>query len=305
MKKITMIAAVVAAMIMTSCGRTPKAQLANDIDTLCYACGMTQSNGFEDYAFTDRGLNIDSAYADDFLKGLIDGANLGGSEKQNAYYAGVGVGQQLASSIKKGLKYEVFGNDSTKEMNMNDFIAGLVDAVKKNPTAFTKEEAENIFRQKMQEVKNKVMEEKYGEYKKQNEAFMAKVAKEEGVKELGEGVYYKVLVEGTGATPSANARVKVNYEGKTIDGNIFDSTYKEGREPIELNVSGVIKGWTMALTHMPVGSKWLLYIPQEAAYGAMDQGPIKPYSALIFTVELLDIVSDGAAEPAMQIVPAN
>ena len=294
MKKITMIAAVVAAMIMTSCGsKTPKAQLADDVDTLCYACGVTQSNGFEEYAFSERGLNLDSAYIEEFIKGLVDGANLSGSEKQNAYYAGVGVGQQLANSVRKGLKYEVFGNDSTKEMNMNDFIAGFVDAVKKNPTAFTKEEAEKIFRQKMADVKAKAMEEKYGEYKKQNEAFIAKAAKEEGVKELGEGVYYKVLTEGTGAIPTENARVKVNYEGKTIDGNIFDSTYKEGREPIELNVNGVIKGWTMALTKMPVGSKWLLYIPQEAAYGAIDQGPIKPFSTLIFTVELLDIVTEN------------
>ena len=124
------------------------------------------------------------------------------------------------------------------------------------------------------------------------EEYMKKIAKADSVQALGGGVYYKCLVQGNGAIPTLNDRVKVHYEGKTIDGSIFDSSYTRG-EPIELGCSQVIKGWTDALTHMPVGSKWILYIPSEAGYGAQDQGPIKPFSTLIFTVELLDIVKQA------------
>lgn len=294
MKKITMLMAAAAAVVMSSCGGSssaPKADLANGLDSLCYAYGVAQSRGFEDYAYSERGLNIDSAYADDLIKGIIDGANIGGSDKQSAYYAGIAIGQQLNNSVNKGLKYEIFGQnaDSTQVMSVKDFVAGFVAALKKQNTAISADSVENYIRVKGEELKAAIMEKQYGEYKKENKAYMEKIAKAEGVKALGEGVYYKVLTEGTGAIPTTSDRVKVQYEGKTIDDNVFDSSYKRG-EPVEFGVTQVIKGWTEALTHMPVGSKWEIYIPAEAAYGSADQGPIKPFSTLVFTVELLDIV---------------
>jgi FKBP-type peptidyl-prolyl cis-trans isomerase FklB len=117
------------------------------------------------------------------------------------------------------------------------------------------------------------------------------MAKSDSVQALGNGIYYKVLVAGKGETPAADARVKVNYEGKTIDGNVFDSSYQRN-EPTTLNLNQVIPGWREALVKMPVGSKWVLYIPQEMAYGSRQTGPIKPFSALIFTVELVSIEKD-------------
>ena len=97
-------------------------------------------------------------------------------------------------------------------------------------------------------------------------------------------------MEGKGATPKATDRVKVHYRGTLVDGTEFDSSSKHGKEPATFMANQVIKGWTEALTMMPVGSKWELYIPQELAYGAQDHGTIKPFSALIFEVELVDIV---------------
>ena len=82
--------------------------------------------------------------------------------------------------------------------------------------------------------------------------------------------------------------VKVQYEGKTIDGKVFDSSYKRG-EPVDLRANQVIKGWTEALVHMPAGSVWEVYIPQELAYGERAQGQIKPFSALIFKIELVSV----------------
>ena len=114
-------------------------------------------------------------------------------------------------------------------------------------------------------------------------------AKEKGVKVLPSGVQYKILQEGKGAIPADSSTVKVHYEGRLIDGTVFDSSYKRN-EPAVFGCKQVIKGWTEILTKMPVGSKWEVYIPQEMGYGAREAGKIPPFSALIFTVELLDIV---------------
>jgi len=107
-----------------------------------------------------------------------------------------------------------------------------------------------------------------------------------------------VLVEGTGAQPKAEEEVEVKYEGKLIDGTVFDSSYKRNPQTAKFRCNQVIKGWTEALTMMPVGSKWELYIPQELAYGDRQAGKINPYSTLIFTVELLDIVQPDAKAEA-------
>lgn len=297
MKKISMFLAAAAAVVMSSCGSssTPKATLGNGIDSLCYAYGMDQANGFNEFAFSDpRGMCLDSAYQNELIKGIIDGANLGGSDSKQAYYAGVAIGQQLRNNVNKGLAYRIFGDDadSTQVVSLNDFMAGFIAAIKGDSTIMSPSGVREFITVKMNEIKAKAMEAQYGEYRKQNEEYMKKIAKADSVQALGGGVYYKCLVQGNGAIPTLNDRVKVHYEGKTIDGSIFDSSYTRG-EPIELGCSQVIKGWTDALTHMPVGSKWILYIPSEAGYGAQDQGPIKPFSTLIFTVELLDIVKQA------------
>ena len=108
---------------------------------------------------------------------------------------------------------------------------------------------------------------------------------------LPSGLQYKVLTKGEGEVPTANDKVQVNYEGRLIDGTVFDASAKHGDQPAEFTPSQVIRGWTEALTMMPVGSKWQLYIPYELAYGERGAGDdIKPYSTLIFDVELVGIV---------------
>ncbi|MBL7734726.1 MAG: FKBP-type peptidyl-prolyl cis-trans isomerase [Chitinophagaceae bacterium] len=131
---------------------------------------------------------------------------------------------------------------------------------------------------------------KAAENKKQGEAFLAANKTQPGVVTLPSGLQYKILKEGSGEKPGPADKVKVHYEGSLIGGKIFDSSIERG-EPIELNVNGVIAGWTEALKLMPVGSKWKLFIPSELGYGDNNAGPdIKPGSTLIFDVELLDIV---------------
>lgn len=126
------------------------------------------------------------------------------------------------------------------------------------------------------------------ENKLENENYLKENAKKEGIISLPSGLQYKVIKEGDGIIPSESSKVTVNYEGRLIDGTIFDSSYKRGN-PIEIRPNQAIKGWCEALTHMPAGSTWEIYIPQNLAYGDREQGEIKPFSTLIFVVELLKV----------------
>ena len=115
---------------------------------------------------------------------------------------------------------------------------------------------------------------------------MAENAKKDSVVTLPSGLQYKIIKEGTGEKPKADSKVEVNYEGRLIDGTVFDSSYKRNK-PQEFSVSGVVPGFSEALQHMTVGSTWEVYIPQELAYGSREtrNSPIKPFSALIFKID--------------------
>ena len=279
--------AIVAAMF-TACGNgTPKANLKNDIDTMSYAIGMAQTQGLKEYLV--QRLGVDTAYMDDFIKGLNDGANAGDDKKQAAYYAGIQIGQQIGNQMVKGINHEVFGEDSTQTISLKNFMAGFVSGTTGAKGLMTMEQAQQVAQTKMEQIKSKNMEKQFGANKEAGEKYMVNYKKDKDVKELKGGVLYKVIKEGTGAIPSDTSMVKVQYEGKTIDGKVFDSSYKRN-EPSTFRANQVIPGWTEALTMMPVGSHWMLYIPQDLAYGERNQGTIKPFSTLIFDVEVLDIV---------------
>ena len=125
--------------------------------------------------------------------------------------------------------------------------------------------------------------------REKGEAFLAENAKKEGVKTIPSGLQYRVLKEGTGKKPAKTDSVVVHYKGTLIDGREFDSSYKRGK-PAEFPVGGVIKGWTEALQLMPEGSKWMLYIPWNLAYGEQGRGGlIGPHETLVFEVELISV----------------
>jgi len=129
----------------------------------------------------------------------------------------------------------------------------------------------------------------YKDYIAENEAFLSKNKEKAGVTVTPSGLQYEVIKMGTGSKPTAASTVRVHYTGTFIDGTGFESSVSAG-QPVEFPVSGVISGWTEALQLMPVGSKFKLYIPQDLAYGAEGREGIKPFSTLIFEVELLDIL---------------
>ncbi len=288
MKKLTFVAAMaIAAATFTGCGNsTPKANLKTDVDTLSYAIGLAQTQGLKEYLIGR--MNIDTTYMDQFIKGLNEGANAGDDKGRAAYYAGIQIGQQISNQMITGINQEVFGSDSTKTISLKNFMAGFITGTTGKKGLMTIEEAGQVAQTKMSEIRAKVMEKEYGPNKAAGEKFLAENKKKEGVKTLPSGVQYKVIKVGNGAMPADTSMVKVHYEGKTLDGKVFDSSYKNG-QPVSLRANQVIKGWTDALVHMPVGSVWEVYIPQELAYGEREQGQIKPFSALIFKIELISI----------------
>ena len=288
MKKLTFVAAMaIAAATFTGCGNsTPKANLKTDVDTLSYAIGLAQTQGLKEYLIGR--MNIDTTYMDQFIKGLNEGANAGDDKGRAAYYAGIQIGQQISNQMITGINQEVFGSDSTKTISLKNFMAGFITGTTGKKGLMTIEEAGQVAQTKMSEIRAKVMEKEYGPNKAAGEKFLAENKKKDGVKTLPSGVQYKVIKVGNGAMPADTSMVKVHYEGKTLDGKLFDSSYKNG-QPVSLRANQVIKGWTEALVHMPVGSVWEVYIPQELAYGEREQGQIKPFSTLIFKIELISI----------------
>lgn len=288
MKKLTFAAvAAVSAAMLVSCGNsTPKANLKSEIDTVSYAMGVMQGQSLKEYM--TRGMGIDTAYVDEFIKGLNVGVNAGDDKKKSAYYAGVQIGQQISNQMVKAINHDLFGDDSTKSVSMKNLMAALICGVKGEKTIMTAEQAQMVWQAKSQAIKAKSMEQQYGKNKAEGAKFMAEYAKKPGVKKLEGGVLYRVIKEGKGEMPKDTSLVRVHYEGKTVDGKVFDSSY-ERKEPVQLRANQVIPGWTTALTHMPVGSTWEVVIPYDKAYGDRETPQIKPFSTLIFKIELVGV----------------
>lgn len=195
-----------------------------------------------------------------------------------------GIGLSIAGSLKM---------QGVADINTNVLHAAIKDALSGGKTVFTQEESHqylmSYFSRKEDSIR--LAEEAKAEPNRiAGESFLAENKKRTGVVTTESGLQYEILKAGEGAKPALNERVKVHYHGTLIDGSVFDSSVERG-EPIDLSVSGVIQGWTEALQLMPAGSKWKLFIPYQLAYGDRGAGPkISPKSALVFEVELLEIL---------------
>ena len=287
MKKFGIFAAIVAAFGLASCtSQAPKAGLNNEIDSLSYMMGISNTQGLDQYLTMQMG--VDTTYMADFIKGVKEGIHMS-SAKEAAHLAGLQIGRQVGNDIVGRINESLFGNDSTQNLNKDNFVAGFISALEKKNGLPSMTEATSYVDTHAKSIKDKALEAKYAENKAAGEKFLAENATKEGVQTTPSGLQYKVIKQGKGAVPTNKNTVKVHYKGTLIDGTEFDSSYSRN-EPSSFPVTGVIKGWTEALTMMPVGSKWELYIPQELAYGARNQSKIKPFSTLVFEVELLEIV---------------
>ena len=176
-----------------------------------------------------------------------------------------------------------------KDPNMAALVAGMNSALQKKDVKPDPQSMEMYLNNYFQELSMKRAQENA----EKGQKFLEENAKKSGIDTLAHGIQYKVLKQGDGQKPTETDVVKVHYKGTLIDGTEFDSSYKRN-EPAEFQLNRVIPGWTTALKEMPVGSKWIIYIPSDQAYGPRGGGPIGPNETLIFEVELLDIVAPEA-----------
>lgn len=261
-------------------------------DTLSYSAGMVRTDGLVPYL--KQSLGIDTAFMADFVKGYEDAMARGIDEKTKAYFAGEQIALMVSQRMLPMLKDEF--KESVDSINETLFNRGFVDAVSKNYSVMSDSVAKAYFDAAFKDAVSR----RNAANRKAGEDFLAANRNKEGVITTPSGLQYKVLVKGTGSIPSKDDEVTVKYEGRLIDGTVFDSSYKRPGETAKFRPTQVIKGWTEALTMMPVGSKWELYIPQELAYGERPAGKIKPCSALIFTVEMVGISDKKEQEESAQ-----
>ena len=255
--------------------------LASSSDTLSYAAGMMMTNGL--IPFLQQQFKVDTAYMADFVRGFNETVFGSDSPADVALRAGRQIGNQLKGDMIMRMKHDF--TDTPDSIIETLLFRGFTDALMSDTTVMNVDVADNTFKVKQQR-NNEVRIERLS---KPGRDFLAENKQKEGVITTPTGLQYKVLVKGEGEVPQSTDKVKVNYEGRLIDGTVFDASSKHGNEPATFQANQVIRGWTEALTMMPVGSKWQLFIPQELAYGDRQTGNIPPYSTLIFDVELLSI----------------
>lgn len=199
---------------------------------------------------------------------------------KNSYALGMSIAHNMLQS-------------GVKEVAFEDFVAGLKATLTRQEPAISYREAGDLldkYFQQLQEKQAAEQAEVAEVMKKDGVNFLAENAKKEGVKVLPSGLQYKVIKEGNGKKPKLTDKVKCHYEGTFVDGEKFDSSY-DRKQPAVFGVNQVIPGWTEALQLMSEGSEWMLYIPYNLGYGeAGAQGAIPPYAALIFKVELIEVL---------------
>lgn len=255
------------------------------VDTFSYLFGKANTNGLTNY-LTQR-MGVDAAYLEDFVKGFQQTELTEADKREKARLAGIEIRSQVENQVIAQANKQI--NDSVDILNKALFVKGFQDGITQSNMTISMDSVQQVVRKQMDYYHKINMEKKYGANRIAGEEFLKKNAKADSVQTTASGLQYKILTKGTGEIPQATDKVKVHYEGHLIDGTEFDSSYKRDK-PTTFPANQVIKGWTEALTMMPVGSKWMLYIPQELAYGDREQGKITPFSTLIFTVELLEIV---------------
>lgn len=260
--------------------KRPKITLLQPVpaDSFSYAMGVAQSASLRQYLLMREG--VDSAYLNDAVCGLMAKYNEEAVKGKVAYAAGLKIGQMNATNVIPSLNKMATGKADSAYIDRDLFVKGLGQGVLKQPTSISEEQALAIIERQTAYIRQRDSI--------ANADFLSKNKRVPGVITSKSGLQYKILKEGTGATPSDTSQVEVNYEGRLIDGTMFDSSYKRGQSAT-FGCNQVIKGWTEALTMMKEGDVWELYIPYNLAYGERGNQSIPPYATLIFKVELIKV----------------
>lgn len=275
----------------------PVEALSTPSDSLSYAAGMSMTEGL--LPFLKSNFGVEEKNLGSVEEGFKATMAKGADPQQKAYIAGAQVAYMVLERMLPKLKEDFAG--SKEEINMEVFTRGFVNALKKDYTAMADTTAHKYFNAERKRIKD----ERDSVNRKAGEDFLAANAKKAGVKTTASGLQYEVLTEGKGEIPGDGDEVVVKYEGRLLDGTVFDSSYKRGDGTAKFRPSQLIKGWGEALKMMPAGSKWKLYIPYNLAYGERDMREIKPYSTLVFTVELVKVEKKQAATTPVKAASAT
>ena len=290
-------AAVAAGALFTACDKTGNVEIKTDVDTIAYELGMAASPADQLPNYLVR-MGSDSASVADYLKGFKEGMKLSDDAKSIAYEMGKQHGMHTKQQMLSSVATQIFGEGSEETLSEALFLAGFMDVIEGkvrlvvDSVEITQQMAQFELQNRIQEKMNERARVEFAPNKQAGEEFLAAKAKEEGVVALSNGVLYKVIKEGkkNGKKPALTDKIKVAYKGMTIDGEEFDSS-----ESVEFPLASMIEGWKIAIPEMTEGSKWEIYIPQELAYGERGSMPaIKPFSALVFEVELFNVVAPAA-----------
>lgn len=260
-------------------GKMGKVVLNSVKDTVSYSIGMGRAIRVYKEQLPEDIVNQSTMKS--FMNGFMDAADNLENMSKLAYAIGYEVGCQEMTQAFKSLGEQLFGEGES--FNRNNYLNGFADGMCDNFKIMSFEEADETSNRLYQELSEHV----YDKIRLEGEAFLEKKAKEENVVKTESGLLYEVLQYGDGGPkPTATSDVEVRYHGELIDGTMFD----ESQTPVTLNLGGVIEGWTEGLQLMSVGDKYRFYIPYYLGYGERGAGgTIKPYSTLVFDVELVNI----------------
>lgn len=281
MKKLNYLMALMAITMLASCGGAGTGKVVmNDVkDSISYAIGMGRA--VRVYKNQLPYEIVDSATMKSFVKGFMDAAKDPDNYDRLAYALGYEIGCQEMSQAFVGLGENLFGPG--EEFNKNNYLSGFRAGLVEDWAVMSFEEADETANR----LYEYLIQRQFDKVKEENVAFLEEKAKDKDVVKTASGLLYQVIKLGDGGPkPTATSDVEVRYRGELIDGTVFD----ESTTPITLNLGGVIKGWTEGLQLMSVGDKYKFFIPYDLGYGEQGMGnDIKPYSTLVFEVELVNI----------------
>lgn len=264
-------------------------ELKNHLDSVNYASALYYISQYKPMLEQMDTITPKEQMFDLFVENVNKGLKLK-VQDQNAYFGGRQIGNMLRETEEKD---EGLGGFEDIKLNFDILFQGVINGLNDYEEMMSKEEA-------MQFLQELSLNRQFGEWKKQNEQWLTDNQKKDSIQTTASGLQYKVIREGNGEHPAATDTVVVDYEGSLINDTVFDSSYKRG-EPLKFALNGVIAGWTEGLQLMSPGAKYMLYIPQELAYGERNQGIIQPFSTLIFTVELKKVIkATPQAAPAQE-----
>ena len=275
-------------------GEVKAAKFDNTVDSLSYVLGMGYSAPIEELEMVLTNSGSDRAFVEQLLKGIKDGVR-GGDKEKLAYFIGLRSGMNMRTEIIGEAEAQLFGGDTTKHLNIDNFIAGFLDVTKNkldfkvNGDVLLPRNAADYVQCILDKTYIETQQKEYSKEYDANMAFMIEKSHEVGIDSLDCGIFYRKIQAGKGPKPSEGNIVSIEYEGRLIDGTVITKSHAITDVAVK---NGIIDfpGFTMMVTNMPLGAEWEAYIPWTLCYGAHGNSDIiPPFSNIIFKVKLHNI----------------